>query len=717
MGSVGYTSGEWGMWRPFWSKSSNCSLSYTSAHDNLTLWDKLTEGAGKNYSSTDERLIKMNKMAGSVILVSKGGAFMQAGEEFARTKNGDDNSYSSPDSVNKIDWNRVKTYSAIQKYYQGMISIRKAFSGFTSITTRSGDNWNPSKNNLTWISKDEGGLIAFYETNNVPGEWDRIAVLINNAISNKTVNLTGSNNWVIIADGNTAGLEKIKETGSSVEVPAKSVVVAVPKETFEANNVSSNKPPVISASDSVQAVAGESLSFSVKVSDPNGDKITITAAGVPAGASFDAASKTFLWERPVAGSYTLLITASDGKEQTTKSISITVMEKEAQAKKRLESAIFKARERMASAQEAPSDYEAAAVSDLQTVITEAEGLLWSTGTSKVYESAAEDLEAAIRACTSLKANPVIRIKADDWQNPAVYVWKGSGANEVKLAGDWPGTGLTEKDAEGYYIFELPEGTTDYSVIVNDGVAGTATQTTDIDGIEGSVDITVTSFTGKTCTFDRQDREVGTGPVEIDKTLLAAQIAKAVQAIQDNPGSPYISELNACLTEAKAVNENSQATQVMINQKVRALKKSIRAVEENREPPQSDIKISFADESAVYIYDGTPKEPDILVKDGERILIEGTDYKVSYLNNVNACLAQTSDANAPTVIVVGINGYAGKIEKDNRLVFTIERKLLTDSNVSITGTYTYSGSPVIPAVTVTDGTTKLEKEEDYEMACK
>ncbi len=716
MGSVGYTSGQWGEWRPFWSKSSNCSLSYTSAHDNLTLWDKLAGEVGKNFNSMDERMLKMNKMAGSVVLVSKGGVFMQAGEEFARTKYGDDNSYSSPDSTNKIDWNRVNTYSAIQKYYQGMISIRKAFSGFRSILTRSGDNWNPDNNNLTWISKEELGLIAFYETNNVPGEWDRIAVLINNATSNKTVNLTGSDSWVIIADGNTAGLEKIKETGSNVEVPGKSVVVAVPKGTFEANNVSANKPPVISASNSFEAVAGESLSFSVKVSDPDGDKITITAVGVPNGASFDTASGTFLWEKPVAGSYTLIITASDGKAETTKNINITVMEKEALAKKKLESALSKAREKLAAAQGAPSDYEAAAVSDLQTVISEAEGLLQSAGTPEVYESTAEDLEAAIKACVSLKANPIIRIKAEGWQNPTVYVWKGSGTNEVKLAGAWPGTGLTEKDAEGYYIFELPEGTTDYSVIVNDGAAGTATQTADIAGIAGNVDITVTSFTGKTCTFDRKDREVGTGPVEIDKTLLASQIEKAAQVMRDNPNSPWLSELNTCLTEAKAVNENSQATQVMINQKVRALKKSIRAVEENSEPPQSDIKISFADESAVYIYDGTPKEPDILVKDGERILTEGTDYKVSYLNNINACSLQTSDANAPTVIVVGINSYAGKIEKNNRLVFTIERKTLTDSNVSIAGAYTYTGNPVIPDVTVTDGAAELENEEDYEMDC-
>lgn len=714
MGSVGRTDGQYGMWRPFWSKSSNCSLSYTSAHDNLTLWDKLTEGVGKNYSSMDERLIKMNKMAGSVILVSKGGAFMQAGEEFARTKYGDDNSYASPDSKNKIDWNRVSTYSAIQKYYQGMISIRKAFSGFTSITTRSGNNWEPSNNNLTWISKEEGGLIGFYETNNVPGEWDRIAVLINNATSNKTVNLTGSDSWVIIADGNTAGLEMIKETGSSVEVPGKSVVVAVPKKTFNDNRVTANRAPIISVSESFQVPAGERLSFTVAVSDPDGDAVTMTYDGVPDGAVFNPSTGTFLWEQPVSGSYTLTFTASDGKAQSTKNVNLTVKEKGALEKEKLESALLEAKERLSSAQSAPADYEAAAIEDLQTVIAEATELLSSVREPEVYESAAEDLEAAIRACVSLKANPVIRIKADGWSSPAVYVWKGEGDSAVKLAGGWPGTKLTTKDSEGFYVYELPEGTTGYSLVVNDGAPGTSTQTSDITAIAGSVDITVTSFTGKTCAFDRQDREVGTGRVEIDKSGLNTQIAKGEQVMQENPGSAWLPTLKTCLDEAKAVRGDTAATQVQINRTVRALKKSIRAVEENGPGPETDIQISFVDGSAAYVYDGSPKKPDMLVKDGERTLTKGTDYEVSYLNNINACTAQASDGQAPTAVVTGINSYDGKIVANNRLTFTIKPKTLTDSNVSITGTYTYSGSPVIPSVSVIDNAAELEKEEDYEI---
>ena len=324
MGSVGYTSGEWGMWRPFWSKSSNCCLSYVSSHDNLTLWDKLAEGFDQNFSSDDDKMKRMNKLAGSVVLISKGGVFMQAGEEFARTKNGDDNSVSSSDSVNQIDWNRVITYSNIQKYYKGMIRIRKAFSGFRSILVRSNDNWDPRGNNIEWISKEETGMTAFYETNDVPGEWDRIAVLINNAVSDQTVALTGSDCWVIIADGMESGLEKIRESGSDITVPGKSVMVAVPKDTFDKNHVSKNEPPVITCGASFRVLAGESLSFTVETSDSDGDPATLKAEGIPNGASFNETTGVFQWDDPAVGEYEVTLTASDRREVVTKTVTITV---------------------------------------------------------------------------------------------------------------------------------------------------------------------------------------------------------------------------------------------------------------------------------------------------------------------------------------------------------------------------------------------------------
>lgn len=642
MGSVGFTPGEWGEWRPFWSKSSNCVVSYNSAHDNLTLWDKLAEGVNKQYDTTDERLIKMNKMSGAIVLSSKGGSFMQAGEEFARTKYGDHNSYKSPDSVNKIDWNRVEKYSAIQQYYEGMIKIRKAFSGFRSITTRSSDNWNPNNNNMTWITdvkdKQPTGLFGFYETNNVAGEWNKIAVLINNATTEQTATLN-ENAWVIIADGTKAGLERIKETGSTVTVPAKSVVVAVPKATFDACNISENKAPVITADSNHQVAVGTPLSFQIKTSDPDGDTVTLSAEGVPTGATLDVATGNFTWTNPTAGTYTITVKATDGKATTQKTITITVTEKttalkelvkeietanlkeqnftqtvwtpfataleeantiiansatddaviqtaleklqesyaevkkEKAAKEAVEEKITQGKEKVKKATADSENYDAEAVADLETVIAETEEAISEPKSAEAYDSIAEDLQAANDAVVSLKTNPVIRVKAEKWATPAVYVWTGTGNSAVKYAGDWPGTKLTTKDAEGWYVFELPEGLTGYSVIVNDGAAGTGTQTSDIAGIAESVDVTVTSFSGDSCKFEKQEQPLGTGTVEVSKTQLDAVLAEAEKIPEKGVYMPNPLYQQA-LSKALQVKSDATATQVQVNQAVRNLKKAM-----------------------------------------------------------------------------------------------------------------------------------------------
>lgn len=642
MGSVGKTEGEWGEWRPYWSKSSNCVVSYNSAHDNLTVWDKLANSLGVGFDSKDDRMIKMNKMSGAIILTSKGASFWQSGEEFARTKNGDENSYKSPDSINKIDWNRVNTYSDIWKYYQGMIKIRKAFSGFRSTLTRSGNNDNPNNNNMQWINKNGvSGLFGFYETNNVAGEWNRIAVLINNATSEQTANLTGSNSWVIIADGTNAGLKSLKETGSSVSVPGKSVVVAVPKDTFDSCNISENKAPVITADSSYQTAVGSALNFQVKASDADGDNVTLSAEGLPTGASFDAATGNFSWENPVVGTYTITVKASDGKDTTQKTITITVAERttelkelvtkietanlseqdftqavwtpfaaalqeakeiisnsetdeakiqsvleklkksyqtvaeEKTAKEKVETAVAKANEKVKTAEEDAQNYDAEAVADLKTVIAETTQAMKTAQSKESYESIGEDLQAASDAVVSSKANPVIRVKASDWDNAHAYVWKGSGQSATKYAGEWPGTKLSAKDADGWYVLELEQGVSDYSVIINNGVTGI--QTSDIEGIKASADITVTSFQGDTCTYTKEEKPVGSGEVEVSKTQLTSVLAKA-EAI-DN--SIYTAESKAALQEAmetaKTVNSDSAATQVKVNQAVRSLKKAINSL--------------------------------------------------------------------------------------------------------------------------------------------
>ena len=128
---------------------------------------------------------------------------------------------------------------------------------------------------------------------------------------------------------------------------------------------------------------------------------------------------------------------------------------------------------------------------------------------------------------------------------------------------------------------------------------------------------------------------------------------------------------------------------------------VKDVPVNDKPEEGvNIQVSFADANAVYTYDGTQQKPKVIVKADDTVLTENTDYTLSYQNNVNAC-DKTADASAPTVTVTGMGDYVNSIPADSILLFTIEPKTLSDSNVSVTGTYTYTGAEVKPEVTVTD----------------
>ena len=104
-------------------------VSYVSAHDNSTLWDKLlcVRYEKPEFTARDTVALAQNRLAAGIYLTSFGLPFMQAGEEFARTKKGVGNSYRSSPALNRLDWNRAEQYHALVDYYRGLLALRAAF--------------------------------------------------------------------------------------------------------------------------------------------------------------------------------------------------------------------------------------------------------------------------------------------------------------------------------------------------------------------------------------------------------------------------------------------------------------------------------------------------------------------------------------------------------------------------------------------------------------
>ena len=203
------------------------AVTYTSAHDNYTLYDKLVLSVKNDtsYAERDEKLVAMNKLAAALTLTSQGIVFMQAGEEFARTKLGDENSYVSSDEINQIDWNNLVKYADLAQYYAGLIKIRKHFAPFREPTKKSAE--------LIQFSDTKSGIVAYTLENTVTPEkeWKSVAVIANANDTEQTVELISKNTkWKVIADGKKAGLETLGiVSGNSVTVPPLSAMILVQK--------------------------------------------------------------------------------------------------------------------------------------------------------------------------------------------------------------------------------------------------------------------------------------------------------------------------------------------------------------------------------------------------------------------------------------------------------------------------------------------------------
>ena len=100
------------------------------------------------------------------------------------------------------------------------------------------------------------------------------------------------------------------------------------------------------------------------------------------------------------------------------------------------------------------------------------------------------------------------------------------------------------------------------------------------------------------------------------------------------------------------------------------------------------------------YTGSAIEPTVTVKDGRKTLTAGTDYTVTYKDNTNVGTA--------TATVTGTGNYTGSVETK----FNITAKALTASMVHDIAAQTYTGSPIVPELTVKDGKTALSKDTDY-----
>lgn len=222
-----------------WANVPSQCVTYASCHDNLCLYDKLVGsvyGADGKYRKRYEDLVAMNKLSAAIVITSQGIPFSLGGEEFCRSKDGDENSYASSRKENMLDWENVDLYSDVIEYYRGLYKIRDAFAAFSDSTAA-------TANSLTYLSDVPKGVMGYTINNTESGKWSQTCVIFNG--SDSAQNVTAKGDWVVLADNKTAGLRNIKNVTNSVKVEAHSAVIMVDTKSYDSAGIMDDEGAVV----------------------------------------------------------------------------------------------------------------------------------------------------------------------------------------------------------------------------------------------------------------------------------------------------------------------------------------------------------------------------------------------------------------------------------------------------------------------------------------
>ena len=199
-----------------WATEPTQMIGYVSCHDDMCLVDRLR--ASIPNIDADE-LMRLDKLAQTVVFTSQGIPFMLAGEEMLRDKKGVHNSYNSPDSINALNWSNLNRYPQLYLYYKRLIQLRRHHPAFRLGTAEL------VRKHLEFLPTQEC-LVGFVLKNHAGGDsWKNIFVFLNGNREAREVTLPAGNYETIVCDGviNEQGLGE--EHGGTIMVDGQSALI------------------------------------------------------------------------------------------------------------------------------------------------------------------------------------------------------------------------------------------------------------------------------------------------------------------------------------------------------------------------------------------------------------------------------------------------------------------------------------------------------------
>lgn len=193
-------------------------INFVSCHDGYSLVDKLKLSVHGDHA--EEELVPIDKLIHTVLLTAQGIPFIRGGEEFMQDKQGEPNSFKSPDAINRIDWSLKAKNRDVFNYIKGLIALRKAHPAFRIPTIEGLQQW------LHFMDTGDSGVIAYTLGEYANGdEWKEILVAYNGNRGQAEINIPEQEWTVVCRDGqiNAEGMDKIQ--GGAVSITASSALI------------------------------------------------------------------------------------------------------------------------------------------------------------------------------------------------------------------------------------------------------------------------------------------------------------------------------------------------------------------------------------------------------------------------------------------------------------------------------------------------------------
>ena len=204
-------------------------INYTECHDNKTLYDTIRAAYPNENSDVSMRRAELGN---AITILNEGVPYVQVGQGFGRSKDGDGNSYRSGDKVNNIHWDTQDNRTWATAYEKALIQLRNSDPAFRMTS------YSDMNNNMKWIEiNNDKGVIGYELTSPETGKKYIIAYS-NNASSQQLTGLANGQYKVLIknCNGYLNDPQTIDVTNGTTDIPSLSCLV------LEQDPVNNTKP-------------------------------------------------------------------------------------------------------------------------------------------------------------------------------------------------------------------------------------------------------------------------------------------------------------------------------------------------------------------------------------------------------------------------------------------------------------------------------------------